>query len=455
MNTPKTFNGKMTRRGFVKNTANCAISALAVSFTNPNLIMGANERINFALIGCGGRGRWVARGLIEQGAELVTLCDLRDERLDKTEEFLQEVLERKPKRVKEMHRVFENKDVDAVVIATPDHWHALPTVLACQAGKDVYVEKPHAHSIWESRKMIEASEKYKRIVQVGTQNRSAPYVLAAKEYIRSGKLGEIGLVKVYNLKSGRAFFLGEPGTPPADFKWDVWLGPAPQRPYHESIYQHGWLSYWDFCNGDMSDDGIHQMDLTMLVLGDPDIPSKISSTGGRFVYRDDDAEVPDVQTAIFTYKDFILDFEMTNYPRYMQKTTTTIRRNDEFPYWTQNATRIEIYGSELLMTIGRMGGGWQTMTSGGRVIDQMYGRPPDENHYKNFVECVKNRTEPTADIKIAHNAFSAIMLAVIAHKCGNRTVNFDPVKERFINDPEADKLLKRAARKGYEIPDSV
>ena len=442
----------MHRRGFMAAATHITAASLIASKLIPSTVLGASEIVNVALIGCGGRGCYVARGLIEQGARLVHVCDVNSEKLDGLVSFVSDVQAEKPRRSKDMRKVFEDKHVDAVAVATPDHWHALATVWACQAGKDVYVEKPHAHSIVESRKMIEASERYDRIIQVGTQNRSAPYIQAAKEYVQSGKLGRIGLVHVYNLKSGNPFSLGKESKPPAGLDWDMWLGPAPQRPFYENIIKHGWLNFWDYCNGDLSDDGVHQLDLALKILGDPDSPKIVSSTGGRLVH-DDDAETPDVQTAQYTYKDFVLTFEMTNYPRYMQKTTTTIRQNDEFPYWTQNATRVEIYGSELLMTIGRMGGGWQVVTSGGKVVDQLYGRVPDAPHYKNFIECVKSRKKPNADIRIAHKALSSVILAVIAHRVGNRTVHFDWRKEQFIDNNEANKFMKTQGRGEYRMPE--
>ena len=445
---------KIPRRDFIAKSAHVAAASLVGRRLFASSAPGANERVNVALVGCGGRGRYVARGLVEQGAKLVHICDVSGERMDALEQFVRDVQAEKPKRSKDMRTVFEDKNVDAVAVVTPDHWHALATVWACQAGKDVFVEKPHAHSIVESRKMIEASEKYGRIIQVGTQNRSAPYIDAARDYVQSGKLGEIGLVHVYNLKSGEPFFLGDSAKPPTGLDWDMWLGPAPARSYNEKIFKHGWLNFWDYCNGDLSDDGVHQLDLALKIMGDPEGPVITSSTGGRLVHKDD-AETPDVQTAHYTFKDFVLAFEMTNYPRYMQKTTATIRRNDEFPYWTQNSTRVEIYGSELLMTVGRMGGGWQVMTSGGKVVDQMYGRVPDAPHYKNFLECVKSRKQPNADIRIAHKAFSSIMLAVIAHKAGNRTVQFDWQKEQFVDDDKANKFLKTQGREKYRMPEII
>ena len=441
----------LKRRKFISNSLK-GTAAIALTHTalSSQQVRGANERINIALLGCGGRGRYVARGMIEQGAALTHLCDLHDGRMDQTENFLSEVQKRKPKRVKDMRALFEIKEIDAVIVATPDHWHAPASILAINAGKDVYVEKPPAHNIWESQKMIEAVKSSKQFIQVGTQNRSAPYTLAGLEYVNKGDLGRIGLVKVYNLKSGGPFKLSLPGTQPKDFNWDAWLGPASQRPYYEQIFEGGWHKFWDYSGGDLADDAIHQLDLALMLLGDPGLPSSVSCMGGRLVYSDDDAEVPDVQVATFAFKDFILTLELTNYPRYMEKTTTTIRRNDLLPYWTQNATRIELYGSELMMVIGRHGGGWQVMTSGGKVIEQMYGRPADEPHYKNFLDCVKERKQPTASIDIAHNACTMIHMANIAHRIGNVSLKYDTAKENFYDNSEANKLIKRVYRKEYE-----
>ena len=442
----------LSRRKFLSHSASVAASVSIGTYSLiSDQVLGANEKVNFALIGCGGRGPYVARGFIEQGANLLWLCDLHEGRMDKTEHFLEDVLQHKPKRTKDMRYVFDDKNVDAVIIATPDHWHALATIQACQAGKDVYVEKPHAHNIWESAMMKKAAHKYNRIVQVGTQNRSAPYNMAALAYVKSGKLGKIGLVKVYNLKSGGPFKLGEPGKQPPGFDWDKWLGPAPSRPYHQTIFKHGWLKFWDFCGGDLADDGIHQLDLAMMIMGDPGLPSSVSCSGGRIVYKGDDAEVPDVQVATFDFKDFIMTMEMTNYPRYMQKTTATIRRNDVFPYWTQNATRIELYGSELMMTIGRHGGGWQVTTSGGKVVDQMYGRVPDFFHDRNFLDCVKSREKPNAFIDIIHPACSMVYMAAIALRVGNQSLRYDAEKEQFIDHPEANALTKRKYREKFSI----
>jgi predicted dehydrogenase len=443
-----------TRRSFLRQSAKTILGAALTSTAIPTHLRGANERVNFALVGCGGRGRMVARTFAEQGGRATYLCDLHQDRIDETAELIRQVQQTAPRKTNDMRHVLDSKDVDAVVVATPDHWHALATILACQAHKDVYVEKPHSHNIWESHKMIAAARKYNRIVQVGTQNRSAPYNLAAREYIKSGKLGPIHLVKVYNLKPGAPFHLGDAGTKPEGFDWDAWLGAAPARPYHHDIFTIGWHKFWDFSGGDMADDGIHQIDMAMMLMADPPMPKAVSCSGGR-LHHNDDAEVPDVQIATFDFHDFVMTFELTNYPSYMRKTTGTIRRTDTFPYWTQNATRLELYGSELMMTVGRHGGGWQVTTSGGKVVDQMYGRFPDAPHLKNFVESVKSRTRPNAEIETLHPACTMVHMGNIAHRVGNRKLRFDAAAHKFIDDDDANKLVKRTYREKYKVPENV
>jgi predicted dehydrogenase len=449
---------RISRRQFLNRSLKGLTCASLASWALPDAshrVLGVNERVNLALVGCGGRGRAVARGFIENGARFSYVCDLNEERLNEKANDLGQAQGRMPKTAKDMRRTLDSKDVDAVLIATPDHWHGPASILACQAGRDVYVEKPHAHNIWESRRMIEAARKYGRVLQVGTQNRSAPYNRAALEYINSGKLGRIHLVKVYNLKPGGPFNLGDPGRPPAGFDWDVWLGPAPERPYHQQIFHGGWHKFWDFSGGDMADDGIHQLDLAMMLMSDPGMPGAVSCSGGRLAHKGDDAEVPDVQIVSFDFDDFVMTFELSGYPHYMQKTTGTIRRNDEFPYWTQNATRIELYGSELMMTVGRHGGGWIVQTSGGRLVEKMYGRPPDSNHEQNFIDCVKSRKRPNANIETLHDSCALIHMANIAHRAGNRKLRFDAKAERFVDDAEANRLIKREYRKKYEVPEQV
>ncbi len=447
----------MSRRRFLGRGAALSTGLALAGSINPT-VLGANERLRVGLVGCGGRGSYVSRGIAAAGGQLVYLCDLIEERRDGVAQFLERYApDHDPsgvKKVARMERVFEDSSIDAVIVATPDHWHALAAIRAVQAGKDVYVEKPHSHNIYESRKMLEAARKYERIIQVGTQNRSGAYNRNALEYIRSGKIGSVHLVKVYNLKKGDAFHLGDPGQPPRDFEWDSWLGPAPLRPYHQRIFNGGWHHFWDFSGGDLCDDAAHQTDLALMLMGDPGMPRAVASSGGRLAHPGDDSEVPDVLVTTYDFDGFVLTLEHSNYPEYMEKTSTTIRQGDEFPFWLHNSTRIELYGSKQMMVVGRHGGGWQATVYPWEVVAQQFGRPCDDEHYANFVASVKARRRPNADIETLHPSVCMLHMANIAHRVGNRKIRFDAPREQF-DDPDANALLGRAYRTGYAVPEKV
>ena len=416
---------------------------------------GANERVRTALIGCGGRGRYDIRGMAAAGAQVVALCDINPQRLAETAKFLQryapEPRVRGMRMEPSMDKLLEDRSLDAVVVATPDHWHAPASIKAVLAGKDVYVEKPHAHTVKESRLMIRAAERTGRLIQAGTQNRSGAYNLEALEYIRQGRLGPVHLVKVYNVKSGGAFRMGDPGEKPEGLNWDAWLGPAPWRPWHRQLYYGGWHHFWDYSGGDLRDDGVHQTDLALMLMGDPGLPRSVASTGGRLAHRGDDSQVPDVLSAHFDFGDFVMTVDHTDYPKYMMKTTMSIRQGDKFPFWMHNSTRIEIYGTDQMMVVGRHGGGWQATIYPWEVAVQRYGRPCDDEHYRNFLDCVKSRKEPNAAVRKAHAALCALQMANIAHRIGNTALRFDPKTQTF-DKPEANRLLERTYRRGYELP---
>ena len=441
---------KMNRRNFLYNSA-LAGSAIALGPLSYASTIGANERVRFVLVGCGGRGTTVTSNMILQGGELVGLCDLNPQRIDKVAGEVAAFQKKKPKRYDHMMKVYDDKHVDAVIIATPDHWHGPAALLALQAGKDVYVEKPHAHNIRESQLMAKAARKNNCILQVGTQNRSAPYNHEAVEYVKSGQLGDIRLVKVYNLKPGGPFHLGDRGDKPRDFDWNEWTGPAAaMHDWHQNIFKGGWHHFWNYSGGDLADDAAHQIDLAAMLMGDPGLPLSVSSAGGRLQHKGDDSEVPDLLETNYEFPEFVMTLEHSNYPKYMRKTDGSIRRNDEFPYWTQNSTRIELYGSERMMTIGRHGGGWIVTREGGRVVEKVYGRPGDEPHCVNFLESVKSRKAPNANLDKLHASTALLHLANIAHRVGNKKLWLDTEKERFKSNKAANKLLGREYRKGFE-----
>ncbi len=443
------------RRLFLKRCSKSAVGMWsgAMVVAQGRKAVSANDKVILGAIGLGGRGQSLIRGFARRDdVQVATLCDPNLGRPKQLFNMLKDDHNPKLQLIQDFRRVIEDKDIDAVVVATPDHWHALPTVFACQAGKDVYVEKPASHNIWEGRKMVEAARKYKRVVQVGTQSRSAPYSHKAREYIQSGKLGKIHFCKIYNLKPGSPYKESPTSDIPKDVNWDLWLGPAKMRDFRPSILS-GWLYYWDYCNGDFGNDSIHQIDLARMLIG-KDYAKSVHCTGGNLAF-DDDRDVPDTQTATFEYDDMIVNFELTQWTNYMAKTPMAMRDKDEFPYWLQNATRIEIYGTKGLMIVGRHGGGWQVFTNDGKVMAQEHGRFPEDPHKANFINCIRSRELPYADIEEGHLSAVMVHMGNIAYRTGKRKLDFDSKTESFIGDDLANSLLKREYRKPYVIPEVV
>jgi predicted dehydrogenase len=448
----------VSRRRFVVSSGAAAVGATAL---RRERVLGANERVVLGLVGAGGRGTQVALDFAgRHDAEIGCVCDLHEHRLAAACQRLGDKQGRPPASERELARMLDRHDLDAVIVATPDHWHALATIRACQAGKDVYVEKPPSQNVFEGRKIVEAARKYDRIVQVGTQNRSAPYNNAARDYIAAGKLGEIHLVKVFNLKAGDRFRLPPDDPPPPGFDWQAWLGPAPSRAHNSGLFAGGWHKFWAYSGGDFADDGIHQLDLALMLLGDPPFSGRVQATGGRFAF-DDDQEVPDTQVVAYEFPKLVLTFELTGYPPYMDKIATDIRNSDQFPFWPQCATRIEIYGTKGLMYVGRHGGGWQVFgrakqqSRPGELVAQMFGRPGDAPHEQNFIDSIRSRDRPAADIAIGHKTATLVHVGNIAHRVGNATLQFDPDKETFVGNAMANRLLRRENDSRYRIPDRV
>ena len=304
--------------------------------------------------------------------------------------------------------------------------------------------------------MVEAARRYDRIVQVGTQNRSAPYNIAAKEYIASGKLGSIHMVRVINQKSWPNVAAVPDQRPPAGLNWDMWTGPAPTSPYNDNLH-HAWNHFWRFSGGDIINDGVHQMDLARWVVGKA-YPESVYSTGGRYAEKGA-LESPDTQVAVYQFDDLVLTFELTLYTPYMIKSDQVLRDSDMYPYWPQNAERIEIYGSKGLMILGRHGCGWQVFDhpkDRKPVIKAEGNGPfPDDVHFENFVQSVRNRQRPNADIEEGHRSTFMCQLANISYRLGGRKLRVDPTTETLIDDAEANAMLRREYRSPWVVPEKV
>jgi predicted dehydrogenase len=440
-----------------KSGVGLTVGLAALSAAERAVGAGANEQTRVAVVGIHGRGGQLAKKFAaRKDCEVTYLCDVDESLFATNVREIEQIQGRAPQVATDFRRALDDKSVQAIIVATPDHWHALATVWGCQAEKDVYVEKPVSHSPWEGRKMVEAARRYKRIVQVGTQNRSAPYNKAAKQYIESGKLGSIHLVRVINQKEWPNSPAATDSDPPAGLNWDMWIGPAPASAYNENFHRR-WNHFWRFSGGDIINDGVHQMDLARWLVGKT-YPESVYSTGGRYA-EEGVFESPDTQVAVYQFDDLVLAFEMTLYTPYMIKSDQVLRDSDMFPHWPQNAERIEIYGSEGLMIVGRHGCGWQVFDrpkDRKPVIAAEHNGPfPDDEHFDNFLESVRNRKRPNADIEEGHRSTLMCQLANISYRLGGRKLLVDDTSETLIGDAEANGMLKREYRKPWVVPESV
>ncbi|GHT38254.1 NADH-dependent dehydrogenase [Bacteroidia bacterium] len=453
----------MDRRNFLKTGAAGAVSMAFGSqlLFGKSTVAGANDKVVLALIGCGDRGSSCIINCCKTNENVVikTVCDVNRSKLAGRANQVEKELGYRPGTTEDMRTIFDDKDVDAVWIATPEHWHCLAAIWACQAGKDVYVEKNLSVNIFESRKLVEAATKYNRVMQAGLQNRSASQGYSAREYIQSGKLGKIVTVKTYFMLGGSKF-IEAPAVPvPAWLDWDKWLGPAPMRPFSPSIVNEGgrggWQNYWAYSGGLLDDEASHTIDFTRMVLGDPGHPKSVYAWGGNYTYGGT-GEVPEAQSVVFDFGEYVLTADGGPSYKYMKKAGGDIRNDAKrFPNWRNYSARVEIYGTEGLMYLGRHGGGWQVIGDNDQIVAEDGAIFPDNAHQKNFIECIRSRKTPNGNIEECHRSATLINMGNIACRVGNKQLLFDGKTEKFTNDAQANKLAKGSYRKGYEVPEKV
>jgi predicted dehydrogenase len=417
----------------------------------------ANDKVILALIGAGSWGTYLILEAAKSGENIRIkyVCDVDDTRGSRAISEIEKLQGFRPIAVRDMRKVYDDKEVDGVFIETPEHWHALAAIWACQAAKDVYVEKTISHSISEGQQMIKAAMKYERIIQCGTQNRSADYALTARNYIKSGELGDIVAVHVRELLDGPVPFNEKEDTKAPDtIDWDMWLGPAPKVPFNISRNK-SWVYYWDYSGGSVTSGGsIHQLDLARLILGNPDFPKSAYCTGGRYFFNDK-RDVPDYQMTTFDYGKFALTLETGECTPYMQKEGPDVRYGDIYPKWMQNSTRIDILGTKKMMYVGRMGGGWQVFDKDEKIVAQDKGIFPLKAHILNYVDCIRTRKQPNGNILEGHHSAVMIHLANLSYRAGNKQLLFSPEYETILNDNTAVALDKLTYRKGFEITNAV
>ncbi|MBR9998351.1 MAG: Gfo/Idh/MocA family oxidoreductase [Cyclobacteriaceae bacterium] len=419
-------------------------------------VSGSNDKIILSLIGAGGWGSNLALEMssLNANTEFKYVCDVDDTRGGRVIDELGKIQGYNPERIRDMRRIFDDRDVDAVIIATPTHWHTLASLRAMQAGKDVYLEKCITHNVHEGQQLAHAAAKYDRILQCGLQNRSAAYNGQAAEYVKSGKLGKILNVSVIGFLNGPVPLNEKPEESAPDYiDWDMWLGPAAMAPYSISRNK-SWHYYWEYSAGMCMEDGIHQMDLMRYVMGNPGVPRSVSTVGGRFSV-DDRREIPDVLNVVYDFRDYTINFQAGEFCRYMIKTSPEIRYSDQFPDWTTNSSKVIIQGTEAMMILGRMGGGWQIYGNEGEMIEQIPGRFPLQDNLRNYLDCIRSRNVPNANIVQGHLSSSMLHYANLSLRLGNHRLEIDPETEFIKNNPEANRIATGHYREGFQLPEIV
>lgn len=462
---------KKNRRGFIKTSATSAagLTIGGMGFTAKSYadIAGANERIHVAVIGARNQGTvhlksWCALK-DSHNVRVRAICDTDEALFAPALQIVEEQSGAKPASHWDLRAVLDDREIHAVSIATPNHWHALAAIWAAQAGKHVYVEKPASHNIWEGRQMVEAWRKYGKRMQVGLNNRSAINIREAMTFLHGGGIGEVYMARALCYKARDSYGMAKDGQPPAAFHYDQWLGPAPLRPYNEKRSHYNWHWYWDTGNGDTGNTGPHQLDLARWGMRKNEHPVAVYSTGGIFGFTQDEGktpgtqvygwvetyghdkttqETPNTQTAAYTYADGKI-IELETRGRYTNHEGSV----------GQEVGNV-FYGIEGWLEIS--GTSWKAFRRRDRKPFAESKTPETEHpsHWANFLDAVRSGKDDAMHCSIleGHLSTSLCHLANISYRLG-RSLKFNGTQEQFINDPEADAMLRRDYRKPYVVPE--
>jgi predicted dehydrogenase len=427
-------------------------AATTISILPGNFSKASNETIKVGVMGLGGRGRFLTERFVQRpDVDVIYLCDVDKSKFSYGREIVAEYQDKQPRLTQDFRDILNDPEVDAIISATPVHWHALSTIMACQAGKDVYVEKPLSVTPWEGIKMVEAARKYKRVVQVGCQTRSAPYVEHAVDYVQSGKLGDVHVASIYQIVDWKNNIYNTKEEPvPDGLDYDMWCGPAPKLPYRPG---HWFRDFWDFNVGSINGDIYHQVDIARYMLNVA-FPKTAYSSGGVFHFNDG-REIPDTISTLLEFDKLNFKIEGAIWAANFRKIPTSVRDSDQFPDWEFTSTKIELYGTKGFLRLGRQGGGWQAFNENGDIVVAEYGRQADNIHIENFIDCMRSRKLPNADVEEGRRSDLLLHLSNISYRAGNQKLIFDPSKNNFSNSVEANTFLRRKDREIWKIPDKV
>jgi predicted dehydrogenase len=446
----------MNRREFLQAGAAGLTLSLAGGY---HAAFAASKAPRVGLIGCGWYGKADLFRLIQVApVEVVSLCDVDKKMLAEAADLVagRQESKKKPRTYGDSRDMLKEKDLDIVLIATPDHWHALPMIAACEAGADIYVQKPISVDVVEGQAMVAAARKNKRVVQVGTQRRSTPHLVEARDtIIKEGKLGKIGLVEVYCYYHMRARENPPDEKPPENLDYEMWTGPAPMRPYNKLVHPRGWRAFTEYGNGIVGDMCIHMYDMTRWMLG-LGWPKRVASSGGILVEKDSKANISDTQTATFDHGDLQVVWQHRTWgeaadPKYPWGATF---------YGEKGTLKASVYGYDFTP----FGEGKPIHRDVTMELEQYpedktekdlekHVAPAIRQHMKDLLAAIGTRGKPVADIEEGHISTASCILANLSMKLG-RTLTWDAEKQRVVEDDEANKLLARPYRKPWAHPEA-
>jgi predicted dehydrogenase len=434
------------RRDFLQSAAAASAVAVAVSSAAK---AAASERIRVGCIGAGGRAlSLISTFSSNPNCEIVALADLDSRRFAKAVEIVEKAQGKTPTTTGDFRKLIDDKSIDALVVGTPDHWHAIPTILGCLADKDVYVEKPDSHNIIEGMRMVAAMKKRGRIVQMGSQHRSTVRLQTAIDFVKSGALGRCLVAKAWESSKQGSIGRPEDSEPPKEVDYDMWLGSAPKRPFNIRRFHGNWRWFYDYGTGDLGNDGVHRLDMAVALLnaaceaqGDEPLglPRTITATGGKW-YFDDMQEFPDTLQVNYEYggrTPKILTYEMRIWAPYS---------------YLDESEGSAIFGDKAYIIVGN--NRWRAYERGGKLIASGDGDSHEKPHVQNFLDCIKSREKPYCDLEtVGHPASILCHAGNISARLGGRSIVLDPKTETF-NDADANKLRGRPAwRKPWVLPE--
>lgn len=433
-----------SRRSFIKKSGSLIAGAAlpSMAFRTGRSRVAANDKLIVALIGCRGMGMYNLTDHLKQpGIECAALCDVDNNILEERARTITEKTGKVPKQYNDYRRVIDDRDIDIVIVGTPDHWHCLPTVEACEAGKDVYVEKPLANSIAECEVMLKAARKYNRVVQVGQQQRSGQHWQDVVAMVQSGKLGTIRKIKTWGYFN---YGKGSPKVPnapvPEGVDYNRWLGPAPEHPFNKNRFHGSWRHYWDHGGGLLTDWGVHLLDIPLWAM-QVAFPQRVMATGGIYAYPGNAIETPDTLNVLYDYGTFTVEWDHAG-----GLGNGLYGRNYGIAFIGNNGT----------LVVNREG--WEVIAEKENDVaktQEVPLQPADEmaheKHVQNFIACVKSRERPICDIEAGRNVAMVAHMGNIAYRTGEQ-LSWDPSKGKFRDSAEANDLVKPSYRSPWKFP---